>query len=188
MRIWTRKSALIQPRTSLGRVMCRGCAAGHRPFPRGLPKIHSAERVDVPLVRSAAAGDAHSLLLLRDGDLVLINTGRFHEVEPFGTAAGTRPGCAATTHHSFRGSFSAGSTPIFASKYAFFRIFRDLQENHLLASKFCKFLQNFGIFDTPRFVNEWRSERNTMSLAVGVVTKTRRRKMSEKTRKSKKFR
>ena len=46
----------------------------------------------------------------------------------------------ATTHHSFRGSFSAGSKPIFASKYAFCSIFQNLQENHLLASKFCKFL------------------------------------------------
>ena len=51
--------------------------------------------------------------------------------------------CTATTHHSFRGSFSAGSTPIFASKYAFcsIKFFQNLQENHLLASKFCKFLQ-----------------------------------------------
>ena len=47
------------------------------------------------------------------------------------------------SHHPFQASFSAGSTPIFASKYAFFSIFRDLQEYHLLASKFCKFLQNF---------------------------------------------
>ena len=50
---------------------------------------------------------------------------------------------AATTLHSFRGSFSAGSRPILTSKYAFFSIFRDLQENHLLASKFCKLLQTF---------------------------------------------
>ena len=56
-------------------------------------------------------------------------------------------------HHSFRGSFSAGSTPIFASKHAFFSIFQDLQEYHLLASKFAKFLRSlsefckhFGIF------------------------------------------
>ena len=46
----------------------------------------------------------------------------------------------ATTQHSFGGSFSAGSKPIFASKYAFFSIFQNLQENHLLASKCCKFL------------------------------------------------
>ena len=51
---------------------------------------------------------------------------------------------AATTQHSFGGSFSAGSTPIFASKHAFFSIFQNLQENHLLASKFCKFLQKFA--------------------------------------------
>ena len=44
-------------------------------------------------------------------------------------------------HHSFQGSFSAGSTLIFASKYAFFSIksFQDLQENHVLASKFANF-------------------------------------------------
>ena len=45
--------------------------------------------------------------------------------------------------HSFGGSFSAGSTPIFASKYALFSIFHDLQEHHLLASRFCKFPQSF---------------------------------------------
>ena len=49
-------------------------------------------------------------------------------------------------YHSFRGSFSAGSTLIFASKYAFFRIFQTLQENHLLASKFAKFCKNFTEF------------------------------------------
>ena len=53
-------------------------------------------------------------------------------------------------NHSFRGSFSAGSTPIFASKYAFFSIFRALQEKHLLASKFAntsyKIYQNFAKF------------------------------------------
>jgi len=43
-------------------------------------------------------------------------------------------------HHSFGGSFSAGSKPIFASKVAFFSIFQNLKENHLLASKFWKFL------------------------------------------------
>ena len=58
----------------------------------------------------------------------------------------------ARTQHSFGGSFSAGSKPIFASKYAFCSIFQNLQENHLLASKFCKFLlknikilQNFAL-------------------------------------------
>ena len=49
-------------------------------------------------------------------------------------------------HHSFRGSLSAGSTPIFASKYAFCIIFQDLQVNHLLASKVCKLLQIFSEF------------------------------------------
>ena len=31
-------------------------------------------------------------------------------------------------HHPFRGSFSAGSTPIFASRYAFFSGFQSLQK------------------------------------------------------------
>ena len=47
----------------------------------------------------------------------------------------------ARTQHSFGSSVSAGSKPIFASKYAFFSIFQNLQENHLLASKFGKILQ-----------------------------------------------
>ena len=45
-------------------------------------------------------------------------------------------------HHSFRGPISAGSTPIFASKYAFCSMFQDLQEYHLLASKSAKFYKN----------------------------------------------
>ena len=89
MRIWTRKSASIQPRTSYGKSDVSWlCSWLRRPF-------------------------------LRAG--------------------------GATTHHSFQGSFSAGSTPIFATKASFCSIFRDLQENHLLASKFCKFLpKNFA--------------------------------------------
>ena len=47
-------------------------------------------------------------------------------------------------HHSFRGSFSAGSTPMFASKHAFFSIFQNQHENHLLASKVCKCRQRFA--------------------------------------------
>ena len=50
---------------------------------------------------------------------------------------------------SFQGSFSAGSKPIFATKASFCSIFRDLQENHLLASKFCKiFAKNCKILAT----------------------------------------
>ena len=66
---------------------------------------------------------------------------------------GLTASCTATTHHSFQGSFSAGSKPIFATKASFCSIFRDLPENHLLASKFCKILakcwqnlQNFENF------------------------------------------
>ena len=87
MRIWTRKSALIQPRTSLG----KSDAAG----PEG-----------------AGGGEA-------EGSKIGWDWPRHH--------------------HSFRRSFSAGSTPIVASKYAFCSIFQELQENHLLASKFAKF-------------------------------------------------
>ena len=54
--------------------------------------------------------------------------------------------CWATTQHSFRGSFSAGSTPIFTSKYAFCSVFQDLQENHLLACKLAKIPSNFSKF------------------------------------------
>ena len=44
----------------------------------------------------------------------------------------------ATTHHSFRGSFSAVSTPIFATKYSFCSIFQDLQNELAEFSKMCK--------------------------------------------------
>ena len=47
----------------------------------------------------------------------------------------------ATTHHSFRGSFSAVSTPIFATKYSFCSIFRDLQNELAEFAKFCQFFQ-----------------------------------------------
>ena len=47
----------------------------------------------------------------------------------------------ATTHHSFRGSFSAASTPIFATKYSFCSIFRDLQNELAEFSKSCKNFQ-----------------------------------------------
>ena len=57
-----------------------------------------------------------------------------------------RPSSTATTHHSFRGSFSAGSTPIFASKYAFCSIFQDLQENHFHAAPNFKHSQNSSNF------------------------------------------
>ena len=52
------------------------------------------------------------------------------------------------------GSFSAGSTPIFASKYAFCSIFQDLQNYHLLAStfaEFCKFPRTFQGFEKKKF-------------------------------------
>ena len=65
------------------------------------------------------------------------------------TLEGERSGHCASL--AIRGSFSAVSTPILASKYAFFSVFRDIQvasarkkENHLLASKFCKFLLFFA--------------------------------------------
>ena len=71
----------------------------------------------------------------------------------------------ATTHHSFPGSFSAVSKPIFASKYSFFSMLQDLQDFHnsaLLESqsfdkisstfswfwrKFHKILEIFKIFE-----------------------------------------
>ena len=42
-------------------------------------------------------------------------------------------GSIATTHHSFRGSFSAVSTPIFASKKSFSAFFQDLRDLHTYA-------------------------------------------------------
>ena len=42
----------------------------------------------------------------------------------------------ATTHHFFRGPFSAVSTPIFATKYLFCSIFRGLQNELAEFSKF----------------------------------------------------
>ena len=46
-----------------------------------------------------------------------------------------------TTHHSFLSSFSAVSKRNFATKYAFFQVFRDLQE---YLADFLKKLQNFA--------------------------------------------
>ena len=51
----------------------------------------------------------------------------------------------ATTHHSFRGSFEAGSTPIFALKIAFFSIFQNLSKSFKIfqnLSKSFKIFQN----------------------------------------------
>ena len=71
------------------------------------------------------------------------------ELQRFGVAgpaanelgAGGVADASATTHHSFGGSFSAGSKPIFASKYAFFSIFQNLQENHLSRANLANFCQ-----------------------------------------------
>ena len=53
------------------------------------------------------------------------------------------------THHSFRGSFSAGSTPIFASKYAlcsiFFKIYKKIIFSQANLQNVCKISQNFEI-------------------------------------------
>ena len=47
------------------------------------------------------------------------------------------------TRHSFRGSFSAGSTPILTIKQSFFSIFQDLQDLHTLAPLETQFFQKF---------------------------------------------
>ena len=53
-------------------------------------------------------------------------------------------------HQTLEGSFSAVSTPIFASKYSFCSVFRNLQDCHtfapLEAQNLCKFLSNFFTF------------------------------------------
>ena len=65
--------------------------------------------------------------------------GHARGAQPRGAARGALLARSAVPAGSFWGSFSAGSTPIFPSRYAFFSIFQKLQENHLLASKVCKF-------------------------------------------------
>ena len=54
---------------------------------------------------------------------------------------------------TLEGSFSAVSTPIFASKYAFFSIFRDVQDSYTFAplrhskfADFCNFWKNSIVF------------------------------------------
>ena len=58
-------------------------------------------------------------------------------------------------HQTLEGSFSAVSTPIFASKYSFCSVFRDLQDCHTIApletQKCRKFLSNFFSYF------QWRS-------------------------------
>ena len=44
---------------------------------------------------------------------------------------------------TFRGSFEAGSTPIFASNIAFFSIFQNLRISVKFCNKFCRILQKF---------------------------------------------
>jgi len=65
------------------------------------------------------------------------------DVSSLSLSVGGRCSCArlATTHHSFLGSFSAVSKRNFATKYAFFQVFRDLQ-NYL--ADFLKKLQIFA--------------------------------------------
>ena len=87
-------------------------------------KVNLAGRVNNAALRSAAVPyltcRCHPILLL----FHLGNLGDLYTV----------------SGQTLQGSFSAGSKQIFASKYAFLSIFRNLQENHLLASKFYKFL------------------------------------------------
>ena len=47
------------------------------------------------------------------------------------------------THHSSGCSFSAVSTPILATKYAFFSVFRDLQNDLADFCKICKIKKNW---------------------------------------------
>ena len=73
--------------------------------------------------------------MLQNASILAIVAVHTAEIEPFKVSLDQH-----LLGQSFWGSFSAGSKPIFASKYAFCSIFQNLQENHLLASKFCKFL------------------------------------------------
>jgi len=69
----------------------------------------------------------------------------------------------ATTRHSFHGSFSAVSTPMFATKYLFCRIFRDLQSyivekslNYLKMHCFYLSLWNLKILQILIFTKIWK--------------------------------
>ena len=117
MRIWTRKSASIQRRTSLGK-----------------SDVSRLKRINRDLAASAEA-----VASANGAELAAADARGWRFTTCFAPAV-------ARTQQSFGGSFSAGSKPIFASKYAFFSIFQNLQEYHLLASKFCKILQKKIVF------------------------------------------
>ena len=128
MRIWLQNFVSIQPRTSLeksdvgrvtrGRVTRGRVSRGRR---RGRQR-----RGNLGGPRAAALRDRARR-----------RHGGPHQIPPAAHCS-TR---LATTHHSFLGSFSAVSKRNFATKYAFFQVFRDLQ-NYL--ADFLKKLQNFA--------------------------------------------
>ena len=70
---------------------------------------------------------------------------------PNQSQAAPLPESRSPTHHTFRRSFSAVSTPNFATKYSFCSIFRDLQDLHTFAPLQTKkssqiFVNIFAIF------------------------------------------
>ena len=79
--------------------------------------------------------------VLRNSDVRCFST--FENGPPRGAARTSLLLQLARTHHSFRGSFSAVSTPILTIKYSFCRIFQNL-ENKL--TEFSKFLKIFVKF------------------------------------------
>ena len=120
MRIWTRKSALIQPRTSFG-------------------KSEALSMLEEPVLAGEAPSGAPAA-----GNGLRRWLRRWRQ--------GWLQGWPRSSHHSFWRSFSAVSTPIFASKVSFFCIFRNLQNYLVELSEFARNLQNFWKF-TEIFVN-----------------------------------
>ena len=115
MSIWSQKSASIQPRTSSfsDLVNCGRTLLGNGDKPVARP----ARRI---LCSARGVKDPSRAV----ADCAIASAG------------------LARANRSLEGSFSAGSTPIFASKYAFCSIFRDLQNYLAKFSKVFKILQN----------------------------------------------
>ena len=116
MSIYLPKSVLIQPRTSLGK---SDCGSRHVPL-----EMATASAVQLPC-KDYERGESLEAWI----------QSLFEQRE---RALRTEVLVRLETHHSFRGSFSAVSTPIFATKYSFCSILRDLLNELAEFSKFCK--------------------------------------------------
>ena len=75
-----------------------------------------------------------------DAALVIVGPANLSAAHRFLQCQATTTGL---THHSFRSSFSAVSTPILATKQSFFSIFEDLQDFHNAAPSEFQNVENF---------------------------------------------